>query len=388
MLPYLQSRGHDIVAVCSHGRPIEHSVRLFRYPEPSTLEAPTFPGQELWYSALLRAKQIALICSKLQSEGWKPDRVLAHSGWGESISIKQVWPDVPHIIWPELWCLPIHGGYGVDPSLPPPNLTHHLEQLGRNSLTRVALDQASAWILPTRHQADSFPLEFQSTNLHVIHEGINTCLACPNHDVNLTLRGITLNRSVPVVTFVNRNLERLRGFDSFMRSIPLIQQAHPTTQFIVVGDNERGYGNPHPSGRPLKDIMLEELDGKIDSSYVHFLGRIPYAQLISILQVSRVHVYLSFPFILGWSLLEAMSIGCSIVASHGPPVSEVITDGVDGLLVPINSPDRIAQRVSTLLSLPHLRSSLSRQARVTARAYDLSFTLPQTTCVIENLHSL
>ena len=118
-MPFLQSRGHDIVAICSHGRPIESSVRLFRYDEPSALSNPTFSGQDLWYSGLVRANKIALICADLNSEGWIPDIILAHSGWGESIAIKEVWSDVPQIIWPELWILPVHGGYGVDPLLHP-----------------------------------------------------------------------------------------------------------------------------------------------------------------------------------------------------------------------------------------------------------------------------
>ena len=185
--------------------------------------------------------------------------------------------------------------------------------------------------------------------LHVIHEGIDTTVAKPNPLAKITFDG-SYDRSYPIITFVNRNLERLRGFDVFMRSIPLIQEKYPTAKFVIVGDNEKGYGNGHPSGRPLKDVMLDELKGRIDFSHVHFLGRIPYHQLILLLQVSRVHVYLSYPFILGWSLLEAMSIGCSIVASKGLPVSEVITDGVDGLLVPINSPQLLSKRVISLLS--------------------------------------
>ena len=154
---------------------------------------------------------------------------------------------------------------------------------------------------------------------------------------------------------------------------------------MIVGDNERGYGNGHPSGRALREVMLEEMSGLIDLTYVHFLGRIPYQQLITVLQVSRVHVYLSYPFILGWSLLEAMSIGCSIVASQGLPVSEVITDGVEGLLVPMNSPQSLAHRVVSLLSSPHLRNSLGISAQRKALLYDQSVTLPRLTNLIETI---
>ena len=175
----------------------------------------------------------------MNHQGWIPDRILAHSGWGESIAIREVWPNTPQIIWPELWVLPLHGGHGIDPSLPPSNLISQLEQVGRNSMTRVALDHAHSWVLPTLHQANSLPAEFQNNRLHVIHEGIDSTVATPKPDIKFELRGSIFDRSVPVVTFVNRNLERLRGFDMFMRSIPLIQQNHPDTRFIIVGDSER-----------------------------------------------------------------------------------------------------------------------------------------------------
>ncbi len=384
-MPYLQSRGHDIIAICSHDRPIESSVHLIRYPEPSDPPKITHTGQELWHTAIARANQIALICSQLESQNLKPHVILAHSGWGESIAIKEVWPDVPHILWPELWVLPLHGGYGSDTSLPEPNLSHRLEQLGRNALTRVALDQAAAWVLPTIHQANSFPVEFQNDKLSIIHEGINTDIAKPDPDVSFQINDITIDRSVPVITFVNRNLERLRGFDTFMRSIPEIQRLYPDCRFLIVGDNDKGYGNGHPSGRPLRDVMLEELSDHLDLTHIHFLGRIPYPQLISVLQVSSVHVYLSYPFILGWSLLEAMSIGCSIVASKGPPVSEVITDGVEGLLVSMDDHQTLAKRVVSLLSSSSLRESLSRFAQLKASTFDQSKTLPKLTSLIENI---
>ena len=178
-------------------------------------------------------------------------------------------------------------------------------------LTDASLAQASAWVLPTLHQAKSLPATYQGERLHVIHEGIDTQLACPNPRVSYEVRGVRIDRSVPTITFVNRNLERLRGFDTFMRALPIIQRQFPTVRVVIVGDNEGGYGGGDPSGLPLRELMLRELQGQIDLERIHFLGRIPHPYLISMLQASWVHVYLSYPFILGWSLLEAMSCGCS-----------------------------------------------------------------------------
>ena len=156
----------------------------------------------------------------------------------------------------------------------------------------------------------------------------------------------------------------------FMRALPIIQAQHPTVRVLIVGDNEGGYGGGHVSGRPLRQLMLEELDGQLDLDRIHFLGRIPHAYLIKLLQASWVHVYLSYPFILGWSLLEAMACGCCIVGSLGMPVEEVIHNGVDGVLVPMDDHQGLAQRVLFLLSNPHLREQLGLKARSSALAWD------------------
>jgi glycosyltransferase involved in cell wall biosynthesis len=157
---------------------------------------------------------------------------------------------------------------------------------------------------------------------------------------------------------------------------------------LIVGDNEGGYGGGHPSGRPLREVVLEELAGQLDLERIHFLGRVPHPSLIGLLQASWVHVYLSYPFVLGWSLLEAMACGCCIVGSEGMPVGEVIHNGVEGLLVPMNEPARLAQRVLALLHDAPLRQQLGERARQAALAWDQSITLPRLTAVIEGMASL
>ena len=381
LAPYLQGRGHELVGICSHQRPSNAGFRLLRYPEPKPLKGLGL-SQELAHEAFERAPAVAGLCAQLAAEGWRPDCIAAHTGWGETLAIREVWPDVPQVLWPELWVRPLHGGYGVDPVLPPPTLQQQLEQLGRNTFTRAALAQAQAWVLPTRHQANSFPPEFQGERMHVVHEGINTALACPNPAVSYEVRGVPISRAVPTITFVNRNLERLRGFDSFMRALPVVMARHPSVRVLVVGDDERGYGAAHPSGRPLRQVMLDELEGQLDLNRLHFLGRIPHPQLIGILQASWVHVYLSYPFVMGWSLLEAMACGCSIVASQGDPVQETIQDGVEGVLVPMDDPNRLSQRILALLNDAELRSRLSVAARRRALDWDQSRTLPRLESVL------
>lgn len=379
--PYLQSLGHDVRAICSHNRPVDISCPIYRYCEPAPLQS-SLPGlgSALWVDGLQRAESVAKICYQLHSEGWLPDRICVHSGWGESLAIRDLWPQIPQIVWPELWLQPIHGGYGIDPFKPPDDFHSRLLQLGRNQLTRAALSQASSWILPTIYQANSFPPEFQTPNLHVIHEGIDTEIACPNPNIEFVVRDFTINRSVPTITFVNRNLERLRGFDSFIRALPLIQNQHPDVRILIVGDDKPGYGGEPPS----KSSLLAQFGSSLDLSRIYFLGRIPYDQLIALFQVSWIHVYLTYPFILGWSLLEAMSCGCCVVGSRGYPVEEVIVDGYDGVLTPIDDSIMLAKRILMLLQSNDYRSTLGVNARTSSLKWDKKLLLPQIASVIQH----
>ena len=381
LTPFLAARNHELVAICSHQRPIPQPSTVLRYVEPKKLhDAPL--GSQLWHEGLARASSVAHLCQKLNDDGWIPDKVLGHTGWGETLGISSVWPGAKQILWPELWVQPQHGGYGIDPLRPFPTLSSYLEQIGRNSLTRAALADASAYVLPTKHQALSFPSEFHDSRMHVIHEGIDTKIARPNKNISLTVRGIQITHETPIVTFVNRNLERLRGFDVFMRSLPFILKSHPSVRILIVGDNDTGYGG-ESGDIPIKQRMLLELGSHLDNERIHFLGRIPYQHLISLLQLSWVHVYLTYPFVLGWSLLEAMSCGCPIVASTDMPVSEVIDHGVEGLLVPINSPESIAHSVLHLLRNPQLASDLGKRARQRALMYDQRLTVNALSALLE-----
>lgn len=371
------------MAIGSHQRELQLSCRILRYDAPPPLAGPAPFGSSLWHEALQRAHAVAYLCEQLKAEGWWPDRILGHCGWGETLAVHEVWPDVPQILWPELWVRPEHGGYGVDPQKPRPALPHRLEQLGRNTITQAALTHARDWVLPTQHQADSFPARFQGRAMHVIHEGIDLRVARPNPDVSFQLRGIAIDRSVPTLTLVNRNLERMRGFDVFMRSLPPLMRAYPSLRVLVVGGNELGYGGGDPQLPPLRQRMLDELQGQLDLDRLHFLGKIPYEQLLAVLQTSWVHVYLSYPFVLSWSAIEAMACGCAIVGSRGMPVEEVVTHGVDGLLVEHDRPDQLVRRVTQLLDHQDLRERLGRAARQRAADFDAQVTLPRLTRLIE-----
>jgi glycosyltransferase involved in cell wall biosynthesis len=163
--------------------------------------------------------------------------------------------------------------------------------------------------------------------------------------VKITQDGPEIAAGDEIVTYVARSLEPYRGFRTFMRSLPAILAARPKARVLIVGGDGVSYGAPPTGPLNYREQMLQELGDSLDLSRVHFLGKVSYEAFIRLLQVSRVHVYLTYPFVLSWSMLEAMSAGCLVVGSRTPPVEEVIQHGANGLLVDFFSPAEVAQRV-------------------------------------------
>jgi glycosyltransferase involved in cell wall biosynthesis len=217
----------------------------------------------------------------------------------------------------------------------------------------------------------------------VIHDGIDTDTLVPNPDVILTLNGReSLTKRDEIITFVNRNLEPYRGYHIFMRGLPELLRRRPNAKVLIVGGDDVSYGARPENGKNWKDIFAAEVRGKIsdaDWGRVHFLGNIPYEYFIPLLQLSTVHVYWTYPFVLSWSLLEAMSVGCAIVASNTQPLHEAIVDGVTGKLVDFFDIDGMVEEISGLLDRPEERAALGSRARQFAREhYDLkSVCLPR-----------
>jgi glycosyltransferase involved in cell wall biosynthesis len=237
-------------------------------------------------------------------------------------------------------------------------------------------------ISPTGFQADTFPAAFRD-RISVIHDGIDTDHVRPDAGARFTLPdGRVLTRDDEVVTFVNRNLEPYRGYHVFMRALPRLLRERPNAQVLIVGGDEVSYGSKPPKGQTWKQIFIDEVRGQIaddDWARVHFLGRVPYTVFVPLLQVSRVHVYLTYPFVLSWSLFEAMSAGAAIVASNTAPVREAIAEGKTGLLVDFFDRDALVGQVCRLMEDSRLRDRLGQAARAHVRAqYDLRrICLPQ-----------
>ena len=314
-------------------------------------------------------------CLGLKNSGFVPDVIISHPGWGESLFLKDIWPNVRLGIYCEFFYNYFDSDIGFDPEFTTTSADDACRFRFKNLNNSLHFEIADLGISPTSWQANSFPASFNQ-KITTIHDGINTDIATPNKNVSLTLGdGTSLNCESEIITFVNRDLEPYRGYHIFMRALPYLLQNRPNSIILIVGGDGVSYGAKAPEGQSWKSIFIDEVRPLIsdsDWSRVKFLGTLPYSQFIPLLQLSSVHIYLTYPFVLSWSLLEAMSVGCAVVASDTPPVSEVITHDTNGILIDFFDSKGLAQEVSNLLDNKDLRDRLGQNARASILTnYDL-----------------
>lgn len=387
LAPALAQQGHRVVAMTMQKTeaPTWQGVQIVRYGA----QRGTTPGVHPWVSDFetktIRGEACFRAALQLKAKGFTPDLIIAHPGWGESLFLKDVWPQAKLGIYSEFYYRPEGADVGFDPEFPAkdPGDVCRLRLKNLNNL--LHFEVADAGISPTEWQASTFPEPFRQ-KITVVHDGIDTQAVAPNPAVRLALNTaagpIELTRQDEVITFVNRNLEPYRGYHVFMRALPEILRRRPSARVLLVGGDDVSYGARPADGRKWKDIFASEVRPQIseaDWARVHFLGNLPYQHFIPLLQLSTVHVYLTYPFVLSWSLLEAMSAGCAIVASNTAPLREAITEDQTGRLVDFFDVPGLVQAVCALLDDPAARERLGRNARAFAQAhYDLrSVCLPR-----------
>lgn len=313
---------------------------------------------------------------KLRDAGFTPDVIIAHPGWGESLFLKDVWPDARMGLYAEFYHHAEYPHLGFDPEFPVKDPeADRLRIRLKNANMMLHLPICDAAISPTRYQASTFPEEWRKL-ITVCHDGVDTKTLVKNREASFKLEnGQTLTREDEVVTFVNRNLEPYRGYHIFMRALPDLLKTRPNAQILITGGDGTSYGARPPEGQTWKQMYIDEVRGQIsdaDWNRVHFLGRIPYDKFIAMLQVSRAHIYLTYPFVLSWSLIETMSVEGAIIASDTAPVQEVLTHGHTARLFDFFDGDALVREVNTVLDDADLRQSLGENARKLAVSqYDL-----------------
>lgn len=363
-------------------------MELIGYELPTRRPSATHAYLRSTEAAVVRGQQVARTLLALKKRGFVPDIIYAHPGWGEALYIKDVFPATPLLCFGEFFYGADGRDFGFDPEFPG-DFDGRLKLRTRNMQQLLSMEAADAIISPTEWQKASLPTALQA-KVCVVHDGIDTCKVAPNASASIHLArdNLTLTAQDEVITFVNRNLEPYRGFHIFMRALPELLQRRPNAQVIIVGGDEVSYGQ-RPSTGSYRQQMLAELQGKLDMRRIHFVGKLPYATYLNLLQVSTAHVYLTYPFVLSWSMLEAMAAGCLVVGSRTAPVSEVLRDGENGLLVDFFSPAEIVEAVCRVCEHPERMADLRKAARAEVkRDFDLhGVCLPKQVALIEHLAS-
>ncbi|ALG74719.1 glycosyl transferase family 1 [Azospirillum thiophilum] len=337
-------------------------------------------------AGVIAGQMVHELCLRLKREGFTPDLVIGHNGWGETLYIKDVWPDVPLLAYFEFFYRSRQADVGFDPAAPlRPNDGPRLRT--KNVINLLGADAADWGQTPTAWQWSLYPPDI-GRRISVIHEGVDTRTVTPDPQARLRLPcGRSLTAADEVVTYVARNLEPYRGFPEFMRALPGILRRRPAAQVVVIGGDEVSYGPPLAGAPCHRERLLAELGGRLDTGRVHFLGQVPYGTFLSALRVSSAHVYLTYPFVLSWSMLEAMAAGCTVVGSATPPVAEVVRDGENGRLVDFFDTAALTDAVVGVLGNADARAAFSAAARRTVvERYDLTtVTLPRYLDLLDTL---
>ncbi|KIK86217.1 glycosyltransferase [Pseudomonas koreensis] len=325
----------------------------------SNIGHPYLRGYEV---AVRDGQSVFELLKKLKREGYRPDIVLAHPGWGESLFVKDVYPNVPLIHFCEYYYRAQGADSGFDREFAGAwDASSRLRVL--NSMHLLNIEQCDVGIAPTQWQRSLFPQAYQP-KIRVIHEGVIQKLHAEKVEAVTLPNGVVIKTCQPIVTYVARNLEPYRGFHVFMRSISHIQAQCPTAQIVIVGGDDVSYGRRPVGFKNWRERMLSEVG--CDTSKVHFAGRLPYQKYRAVLELSKVHVYLTYPFVLSWSLLEAMASNCVVIGSDTAPVTEVVVDGVNGFIVDFFDGEAIAAKVCGGLrcfkELDDLRNAAKRTA--------------------------
>lgn len=332
--------------------------------------------------AVLEGQAVYRVASQLKERHqFEPDIVYAHSGWGPGLFMKDLFPNSQYLCFFE-WFYNAHGSdVDFDPDFPC-NEEIEAKVRIRNAAILLDLYGCDRGLTPTHWQQQQFPPEYH-TKLTVCHDGIDTHFFQPDPHAKLQVEPtqpiacespLNLSEVDEIITYVARGMEPYRGFPQFMKAVAQLQKHRPQCHVVVVGDDRIAYGTPRKDGKTYREYMLEQLD--LDMTRLHFTGLLPYPQYLRVLQASSVHVYLTYPFVLSWSMLEALSTGCLVLGSKTPPVEEVIQDGINGLLVDFFSPEAIVERIIDVLDHPDRMQAIRTQARQTILDhYDLNILL-------------
>ena len=386
----MAASGHEVSALAEAQNPPIAGVTLYRYPAPEMsqeAQARAHPYLRRLETHVRRAQMVARAAAQLRQQGYRPDLIVSHIGWGESMFMRDIFPQARIVLHCEYFFRAQGGDVGFDPIYGEMTLDTIARTRMLNTGQLVQLEAADWGMAPTIWQRSRYP-DWVQAKMSVIHEGVDTIAINPDGPAGFTLPdGRSFRRGDPLVTYTARHLEAYRGFHHFMEALVTLQKLRPDAHAVVVGGSKGAYGGPPPGGGTWREWALKQVDGRLDLTRVHFFDWLRHDQLHTLFRVSAAHVYLTFPFVLSWSVLEAMACGAAVLGSATAPVQEVIADGVNGRLVDFFDSDAIAHGLADMLANPAALVPLRAAARASVvEHYDLhSRCLPQWVTLLEGV---
>jgi glycosyltransferase involved in cell wall biosynthesis len=361
----LLARGVPCAAIGQNHAAVLNGVRTARY----TLGRSSTPGlYNLAIRAeadLIRARHAVNAARALKNEGFEPQVIVGHPGWGEMTFLGEVWPDAKKVAFAELYYRGSNSDVDFDPEFLPTDEEAIFKGKAKSAVMSMAYAEADVIVSPTWFQANTLPKAFHS-NLRVFHEGVDIDAIRPAPPEPFAIDETrVIQPGTPVITHVNNHMEPLRGLHVLARALPRLLAEVPNAQVLLVGDPDRKpYGGTAPGGRSWRDVCFDGV--AYDPERVHFLGRLPHDRMLAALRLGVAHMYYTYPFVLSWSLSEAMASGCYVVGSDTEPVRDAIQDGVNGRLLSFFDHDALADALIHACRHPEASASMRVAARATA----------------------
>lgn len=360
---WLARRGWHVTFATARADAQAEGIDILRYAPHREPSAETHPYAQAMDRAAIRGQGFARAALKARAAGYRPDLIVAHSGWGAGMFARDIFPRAAFVAYCEWWYS--HPGPDVtylaalDGAAPRFSLEAPMLERARNAPIAMDIGSADAVLCPSRFQAAQFPPLLRPA-LTVLHDGIDTEYHAPDPATRQSTLGGLVAPDAHVISYATRGMEPHRGFPQFMAALPAIFRADPKAVAVIAGENRVAYGGGALRKTDWKAKALAEND--IDPARLRFLGHLSRPDYLRLLRRSDAHVYLTVPFVLSWSMLEAMSTGCALVLSDTDPVRE-FADGSMARLADLAAPATISQAVLDLLANPGPAATLRARAR-------------------------
>ena len=360
----IAERGHRCTFLSETTPGVVQGIRKVQYSVRGGATAATNYHSRSFENAVCHSEAVHEAARRLSLDGDAPDLIVGHSGFGSTLFLDELFPEVPLINYFEYFYRTTGSDLDFRPDFPTSELDR-LRARARNATILLDLDACDAGLSPTRYQQELLPLEYRH-KVRILHDGVPTEVWRPirweQPSQPRRVGSVELEAGTRLVTYVSRGFESMRGFDIFIKMAKRICEQRSDVVFAVVGEDRVAYGGDQKriGQRSFKDWVLERED--VDLSRFHFLGRIPPRDLASLFAISDLHVYLTVPFVLSWSMLDAMACGCTVLASDTAPVREVIRHGDNGYLADFFDVDGLAEQALAVLDDPSAHRRVAERA--------------------------